>query len=133
MDNTVNTLEGFLYKQLRSGVSKETLEQFLLDELDEAVNIYQTEAAYAKEMTDLGASLEPFYEFIRKYFPSLKGRIKPEEFEEATMSFLLKLQKDPAYVKLFLTTFTGKDVPEVEVKTDDDKVIYNFLKNNNLN
>ena len=133
MDNTVNTLEGFLYKQLRSGVSKETLEQFLLDELDEAVNIYQTEAAYAKEMTDLGASLEPFYEFIGKYFPSLKGRIKPEEFEEATMSFLLKLQKDPAYVKLFLTTFTGKDVPEVEVKTDDDKVIYNFLKNNNLN
>lgn len=130
-DKTVNTLEGFLYSSLKKGVSKDALEQFLMDELDAALDMYETEAAYAKEMIDLGAALEPFYEFINKYYPGLMKHTIREEFEESLFAFLTKLAGDPAYVRLFFNAFTGKDVPIVENK--DTKIIYNFLKNNNLN
>lgn len=133
MDKTINTLEGFLYQQLLNGVSKETLQEFLMDELQEAVDLVETENAYATQMKALADALAPFYAFICEDFPSLKGRITREKFEESLMNFLLKLQRDPAYVKLFLSTFTGEEVPKVEVSSSDKKVIYNFLKSNNLN
>ncbi len=130
-DKTVNTLEGFLYSSLKKGVSKSVLEQFLMDELDAAIETYETEAAYAKQVDALGASLEPFYEYLRKYYEPLTKHITREEFEESLFAFLTKLQADPAYVKLFFNTFTGKEIPKVENK--DAKTIYNFLKDNNLN
>ena len=132
MDKAINTLEGFLYQQLINGVSKETLQQFLMDELDEAVDMYETENAYREQINDLSDALLPFYAYIKKYYPSLVGKVDRPEFEESLMSFLLKLKKDPAYVKLFFTTFTGKEIEPIEVK-DDEKIVYNFLKSNNLN
>lgn len=131
-DKTVNTLEGFLYSSLKKGVSKSVLEQFLWDELDAAVDTYETETAYAKQVDALGAALEPFYEYLHKYYEPLTKHITREEFEESLFAFLTKLQSDPAYVRLFLNTFTGKEVPKVEVN-NDNKIVYNFLKNNNLN
>lgn len=131
-DKIVNTLEGFLYSSLKKGVSKSVLEQFLMDELDAAIETYETEAAYAKQVDALGAALEPFYEYLRKYYEPLTKHITREEFEESLFAFLTKLQSDPAYVKLFFNTFTGKEIPKVQ-ENKDGKIIYNFLKNNNLN
>lgn len=131
-DKTVNTLEGFLYSSLKKGVSKSVLEQFLMDELDAALETYETEAAYAKQVNALGAALEPFYEYLREYYEPLTKHITREEFEESLFAFLTKLQSDPAYVKLFFNTFTGREIPKVEVN-NDNKIIYNFLKNNHLN
>ena len=130
-DKTVNTLEGFLYSSLKKGVSKSVLEQFLMDELDAAIETYETETAYAKQVDALGAALEPFYEYLHTYYEPLTKHITREEFEESLFAFITKLQTDPAYVRLFFNTFTGKEVPKVENK--DAKTIYNFLKDNNLN
>ena len=87
-DKTVNTLEGFLYSSLKKGVSKSVLEQFLMDELDAAIETYETETAYAKQVDALGAALEPFYEYLHKYYEPLTKHITREEFEEKLKNFI---------------------------------------------
>lgn len=126
-DATKETLEGIIYKELYSGTTAEEIK-----ELVDAINTLITlEKEYTNLITSLKSSLEPFLGFVKNNFPELTTTsTTEEEFIEGAFAFLQQLKKNPAYAKKLINLIAGKEIQPVE--TSDDKVIYNFLKNNNI-
>lgn len=126
-DATKETLEGIIYKELHSGTTAEEIKE-LVDAISALITL---EKEYSNLITSLKSSLEPFLGFVKNNFPELTTTsTTEEEFIEGAFAFLQQLKKNPAYAKKLINLIAGKEVQPVE--TSDDKVIYNFLKNNNI-
>jgi len=126
-DVTKETLEGIIYKELCSGTTAEEIKE-LVDAISALITL---EKEYSNLITSLKSSLEPFLGFVKNNFPELTTTsTTEEEFIEGAFAFLQQLKKNPAYAKKLINLIAGKEVQPVE--TSDDKVIYNFLKNNNI-
>jgi hypothetical protein len=126
-DATKETLEGIIYKELHSGTTAEEIKE-LVDAISALITL---EKEYTNLITSLKSSLEPFLGFVKNNFPELTTTsTTEEEFIEGAFAFLQQLKKNPAYAKKLISLIAGKEVQPVE--TSDDKVIYNFLKNNNI-
>lgn len=126
-DATKETLEGIIYKELYSGTTAEEIKE-LVDAISALITL---EKEYTNLITSLKSSLEPFLGFVKNNFPELTTTsTTEEEFIEGAFAFLQQLKKNPAYAKKLISLIAGKEVQPVE--TSDDKVIYNFLKNNNI-
>lgn len=126
-DATKETLEGIIYKELYSGTTAEEIKE-LVDAISALITL---EKEYSNLITSLKSSLEPFLGFVKNNFPELTTTsTTEEEFIEGAFAFLQQLKKNPAYAKKLINLIAGKEVQPVE--TSDDKVIYNFLKNNNI-
>lgn len=126
-DATKETLEGIIYKELYSGTTAEEIKE-LVDAISALIAL---EKEYTNLITSLKSSLEPFLGFVKNNFPELTTTsTTEEEFIEGAFAFLQQLKKNPAYAKKLISLIAGKEVEPIE--TSDDKVIYNFLKNNNI-
>lgn len=126
-DATKDTLEGIIYKELYTGTTAEEIKE-LVDAISALIAL---EKEYSNLITSLKSSLEPFLGFVKNNFPELTTTsTTEEEFIEGAFAFLQQLKKNPAYAKKLISLIAGKEVQPVE--TSDDKVIYNFLKNNNI-
>lgn len=126
-DATKETLEGIIYKELYSGTTAEEIKE-LVDAISALIAL---EKEYTNLITSLKSSLEPFLGFVKNNFPELTTTsTTEEEFIKGAFAFLQQLKKNPAYAKKLTNLIAGKEVEPIE--TSDDKVIYNFLKNNNI-
>lgn len=125
---TKETLEGIIYKELYSGTTAEEIKE-LVDAISALIAL---EKEYTNLITSLKSSLEPFLGFVKNNFPELTTTsTTEEEFIEGAFAFLQQLKKNPTYAKKLINLIAGKELPPVETNSDD-KVIYNFLKNNNI-
>lgn len=128
IDATKNTLEGIIYKELYTGTTTEEIKE-LVDAISALIAL---EKEYSNLITSLKSSLEPFLGFVKNNFPELTTtNTTEEEFIEGAFAFLQQLKKNPAYAKKLINLIAGKELPPVETNSDN-KIIYNFLKNNNI-
>lgn len=132
MENKLDdALQGLIYKELHSGTSAEELKTLLNNYVDAIDALFTLEKEYSNLIASLKSSLEPFLGFVKNNFPELTTTsITEEEFIEGAFTFLQQLKKNPAYAKKLTNLIAGKEIEPIE--TNDDKIIYNFLKNNNI-